>query len=69
MKIMNTLTKIAVVLGGVFLTAIFLALPIMLLWNWLMPMLFGLMKLNFWQSLGVVLLTGLLFRMNQSNDK
>jgi hypothetical protein len=40
-------------LGGVF---------VMLLWNWLMPMLFNLQTINFWEGWGISCLCGLLFR-------
>lgn len=38
------------------------ALPVMWLWNWLMPELFGLSTLTFWQALGLSALTSLLFK-------
>lgn len=41
-------------------TALF-ALCVMLLWNWLLPVLFGLPIITFWQSLGLLLLCKLLF--------
>lgn len=34
---------------------------IMLLWNWLMPVIFGLGTLCYWQALGLLLLARLLF--------
>ena len=34
---------------------------IMLLWNWLMPAIFGLMEINFWQALGILVLCRILF--------
>ena len=34
---------------------------VMLLWNWLMPVLFGLITINFWQALGLFALTRILF--------
>jgi hypothetical protein len=33
----------------------------MLLWNWLMPALFGLARVGFWQALGLVVLSRVLF--------
>lgn len=33
----------------------------MSLWNWLMPMLFGLRVISFWQALGLVVLSKILF--------
>ncbi|UGU14606.1 hypothetical protein LS482_12960 [Sinomicrobium kalidii] len=34
---------------------------VMRLWNWLMPSIFGITTLTFWQTLGVLLLCKLLF--------
>lgn len=42
--------------------AIVFAFPTMWLWNWLMPLIFGLTKITVWQALGLNLLTGLFFR-------
>lgn len=36
--------------------------PIMWLWNWLMPVLFDLPTIGFWQAIGLYLLSGILFR-------
>lgn len=47
------------VLGGL-LTGLLLALPGMLLWNWLMTDLFGLKAITFWQSIGLIWLIGIL---------
>lgn len=33
----------------------------MLLWNWLMPCVFGLVAINFWQALGLLALARILF--------
>lgn len=42
---------LAVAIGGI----------IMLLWNWLMPVIFGLPVLSLWQALGLFVLTRILF--------
>jgi len=34
---------------------------IMLLWNWLMPDLFGLSTINYWQAVGLLILSKILF--------
>lgn len=34
---------------------------VMLLWNWLMPELFGLATITFWQAFGIILLARLIF--------
>lgn len=64
------------VLEGMFLGVIFVALcalvlglPLMALWNWLMPTLFGLTKITFWQAIGLNILAGILFgHPSVSND-
>jgi hypothetical protein len=45
----------------VFWAAIW-SLPIMLLWDWLMPSLFGLPEITWLQAWGLMFLVGLLFR-------
>ena len=34
---------------------------VMLLWNWLMPAIFGRVSINFWQALGILVLCRILF--------
>jgi hypothetical protein len=48
-----------VVIGVLFL-AIF-SYAVMTLWNWLMPVLFGLRLIDYWQALGILVLSKLLF--------
>ncbi|WP_407404473.1 hypothetical protein [Sodaliphilus sp.] len=46
------------------LCAVFVALLgwlVMLLWNWLMPSLFGLSELGYWQACGLLVLCKILF--------
>jgi Ca2+/H+ antiporter, TMEM165/GDT1 family len=45
----------------VALAAAVLSFVIMSLWNWLMPELFGLHPIRFWQALGLLLLSKILF--------
>ena len=45
------------------------ALPTMLLWNWLMPQLFSLKGITFWQALGVNMLAGILFKSAATSAK
>ena len=33
---------------------------VMLLWNWLMPAIFGIVSINFWQALGIIILCRIL---------
>lgn len=53
---------VIVLVGTVVLITLLMALPVMWLWNWLMPELFGLSTLTFWQALGLSALTSLLFK-------
>jgi len=41
----------------------------MLLWNWLMPTLFQLPEITFWQACGLQLLSTLLFKSVINNKK
>lgn len=54
---------IYVILGilGAGLLGIIFGYLIMLLWNWLMPAIFGLAMINYWQAIGLFLLGRLLF--------
>ena len=52
------------VIGAAFFAFIFGYL-IMLLWNWLMPMLFGLTTITFWQAVAIAFLARLIFGGNK----
>jgi len=50
--------------GGVVLAVVFAFLfgfVVKLLWNWLMPAVFGLAAITFWQAFGLILLAKILF--------
>jgi len=47
---------------GIVLGILLTTLPVMWLWNWLMPELFGFVTITFWQALGMSTLCSLLFR-------
>jgi hypothetical protein len=52
------------VIGGIILAALFgliVGLLVQYLWNWLMPAVFGLGTITFWQAFGIVLLSKILF--------
>jgi len=55
------------IFGILFLLSLLYCLPVMLLWNWLMPLLFGLSKLTFWQAFGLTWLCSLLFKSHASS--
>jgi len=66
-KFFTGLVTVIGVLVISFLIDMLLAWPFMLLWNWLMPMIFGLKTLTFWQSFGVMLLSSFLFKDTNTN--
>ncbi len=49
----------------VILAAAVFTLALMLLWNWLMPVIFGLTTITFWQALGLLVLSKILFGKGQ----
>lgn len=51
-----------VLVGVACAVALVIGLPTWLLWNWLMPELFGLPVITFWQAVGLNLLCFILFR-------
>ncbi len=56
-RIVRKLKFIPLILVGI---AVFGA-GVMALWNWLMPAIFGLHTITFWQAMGVLLLSKILF--------
>lgn len=67
---MELIGKIIAVIVIAFTLAIILALPVMLLWNFLMPDLFGLKEIGLWKSFCLILLCGFLFKgSSSSSDK
>jgi hypothetical protein len=66
---MEGLLKFVGAIGLLFIIACLLALPLMWLWNWLMPELFDLQTIGFWQALGLNLLSSILFKSASSSSK
>jgi hypothetical protein len=63
-KIKKVVTVIFwVILGAIAMAAFALVFGyvVMLLWNWLMPALFGLGTIGFWQAVGILVLAKILF--------
>ena len=59
MQIVNIILTALLV---VVVVAIFVSVPTMLLWNWLMPVIFGLSTITWLQALGLCLLCSILFK-------
>ena len=61
---LRVLRLVGLGIGGLALAVLFAFLfgwLVMLLWNWLMPTLFGLKQITYWQGFGLVILAKLLF--------
>lgn len=51
--------------GGIF---ILIGVIVRALWNWLMPTIFALPSINFWQAWGLLVLSSILFRKGGSSS-
>ena len=63
-KVKKIVKVIFIVIFGavaISLLALLFGYVVMLLWNWLMPTIFGLGVITFWQAVGIVILAKLLF--------
>lgn len=60
-----------VVVGTTVLFAVsaLMSLPVMLLWDWLMPTIFGLPEITWFQAWGLLFLCGLLFKSHITVNK
>ena len=58
----NNIEGILTVIGLIILVVMLLGLPLQLLWNWLMPSIFDLRYISFWEAVGLNLLAAILFR-------
>lgn len=45
------------------------AFPVWILWNWLVPELFGLKVISFWQAIGLTMLCHILFKSRFFTNK
>ena len=63
------LTAIFGALGLVGLVMLIMGLPVMWLWNWLMPEIFGLKTITFWQAIGLQFLFYILLPSSKSSTK
>jgi hypothetical protein len=65
---MKNIEAILLVIGLVILSAMIMALPTMWLWNYIMPDIFGLIEINFYQALAMNVLSSILFKANTSTN-
>ena len=59
---------VLIVIFSLLAVALILGLPVMLLWNWLMPIIFGIKYITFWQAVGVNILCSILFKSNGTSN-
>ncbi len=63
---------IGMAIGGVIIAAamaFIFGFAVMWLWNWLMPAIFGLTTITFWQAWGLVVLSHILFKSFPHHSK
>ena len=65
----QTIHDIFYIIGLVILAVILVGGPLMVLWDWLMPTIFGLPEITFWQACGLQLLSIILFKSSVINNK
>jgi hypothetical protein len=66
---MQTIAAFVAVVATLIGLSLIMALPTMLLWDWLMPELFGLKTITLFQAWGLNFLCGLLFKSHTNNSK
>jgi hypothetical protein len=67
---MNTIIILSVVsIVTALLLAFLVSFPVMFLWNAIMPLVFDLPVITFWQSLGLCIMLRLLFGTGLSSSK
>jgi hypothetical protein len=62
MRILKIVGLILVGIAVAALVGFLLGIAVMALWNWLMPELFGLPEIGYWQAVGLFVLCHLLFK-------
>jgi hypothetical protein len=66
---METITKIAAVVGLICIVAVILGYPVMLLWNWcLVGAIDGVNQIGFFQAIGLNILASILFKTSVNKN-
>jgi len=60
---------VLMIVGLLILACLLFGLPLQILWNWLMPTIFNLPYITFWQACGLQLMATLLFKSNITVNK
>ena len=58
----QTIHNVLLIVGMLILACLLFGAPLMILWNLLMPDIFGLPEIGFWQACGLNLLSAILFK-------
>lgn len=66
---MNNIKVALAFILGVVIMIVIIGFPVMLLWNWLMPEIFGLTEITFIQAIGLLFLTYLFIPKQSYNSK
>lgn len=66
---MNLISVFVVYVVVLFVAAALMSLPVMLLWDWLMPGIFGLRTITWFEAWGLLFLCGLLFKSHNTVNK
>jgi hypothetical protein len=69
MKMNNEIGSILSAILLIVLLAAILGFPLMWLWNWLMPGIFNLPEITFWQALGLNALSAILIKPTIKTNK
>jgi hypothetical protein len=60
----SNLESILTIIGLILLWVMLLGFPLQFLWNWLMPDIFGLRYITFWEAVGLNTISSILFKSN-----
>ena len=69
MTMKTTIHSILLIIGLIILAGLLFGAPVMILWNLLMPDIFGLPIIGFWQAFGLHLLASILFKTTVKANK
>jgi hypothetical protein len=60
----DNLESTLTIIGLLILSVMLLGFPLQILWNWLMPNIFGLKYITFWEAVGLNAIASILFKSN-----
>ena len=63
---MKNITAVLSIITIVIVTVFLLAFPTMWLWNYIMPTVFNLPEISFWQTLALLILSEIFFKKNNN---